>query len=66
MNGVETPRVNVVLATRIPEEVCRAINLGYTDPGKLVIADLENREDEGILVVPNAGEMLYRLSDGSI
>jgi len=64
-NGVETPRVNVILATRIPEEVCREINLGYTDPDKLVIADLENREDEGILVVPNAGEMLYRLSDAS-
>jgi len=66
VNGVETPRVKVVLATGISEEVCREINLGYTDPGKLVIADLEGREDEGILVVPNAGEMLYRLSDGSI
>ena len=65
MNGVEIPRVNVVLATGIPEEVCREINLGYADPDKLVIADLEAREDEGILVVPNAGEMLYRLSGGS-
>jgi len=66
VNGVETPRVNVVLATGIPEEVCREINLGYTDPGKLAIRDLEDLENEGILVVPNAGEMLYRLSDGSV
>jgi len=61
-DGVEIPRVNVVLATGIRKDVCREINLGYTDPDKLVIADLENREDEGILVVHNAGEMLYRLS----
>ena len=31
-DGVETPRAGVVLATSIPEEVCRKINLGYRDP----------------------------------
>ncbi|HUT33443.1 MAG TPA: hypothetical protein VNE39_08200 [Planctomycetota bacterium] len=25
-----------------------------------------NREDEGVLLVPKAGEMLYRLADGSV
>ena len=25
-----------------------------------------NREDEGILVVPNAGEQLHRLADGTV
>ena len=31
-DGVEKPRVNVVLATRIPKERCERINLGYLDP----------------------------------
>ena len=58
--GVETPRVNVVLATGIPESVCREINLGYMDPASVRISDYENREGEGVLYVPKAGEMLYR------
>ena len=64
-NGVETPRVNVVLATRIPEERCRRINLGYMDPDSINPQDYANREDEGILYVPKAGETLYRLTDMS-
>jgi nickel-dependent lactate racemase len=66
VNGVEKPRVNVVLATGIQAERCRRINLGYMDPMKVNIADYEGREDEGILVVHHAGEMLHRLSDGFI
>ena len=31
-NGVEKPRVNVILATGIPKERCDKINLGYMDP----------------------------------
>ncbi len=64
VNGIECPRVEVVLATAIPEEVCEQINLGYQDPHTIDIHALENRESEGILVVPNAGEMLFLLSDG--
>ena len=30
--GVETPRIRVTLATGIPEQRCRRINLGYLDP----------------------------------
>ena len=41
--------------------MCREINLGYIDP-----AQYEGREDEGILVVPHAGEMLFRLADGTV
>ena len=59
--GVETPRIAVTLATGIPEEVCRAINLGYRDPATINIEDWANREDEGILLVRNAGEHLYRV-----
>lgn len=62
--GVETPRVTVTLATGISEARCRKINLGYRDPASIDIAAWQHREDEGILVVPRAGEMLYRLKPG--
>ncbi|NOY59446.1 MAG: DUF2088 domain-containing protein [Calditrichaeota bacterium] len=60
-NGVEKPRVNVVLATQIPPDMCKKINLGYRDPKTIHFEEWEGREDEGILYVPKAGEMLYRL-----
>ena len=60
-NGVETCRAKVTLATAIPEEVCRKINLGYRDPKTIRAEEFANREDEGILHVPKAGEMLYHL-----
>jgi len=59
-DGVEKPRVNVILATGIPEETCRTVNLGYMDWKKIKHADFEAREEEGILCVPKAGEILYR------
>jgi lactate racemase len=60
-NGIERPRIQVTLATQIPEDVCRAINLGYRDPRTIQVADFQGREDDGVLCVPKAGEMLYRL-----
>lgn len=65
-NGVEKPRINVVLATGISEEHCQRINLGYRDPATIRPEDWENREAEGRLLVRKAGEMLYRLADGSV
>ena len=62
-NGVETPRARVVLASGIPESVCREINLGYRDPKTIRKEDFTNREAEGMLLVPKAGEMLYRLEE---
>lgn len=62
-DGVEKPRVLVTLATAIPEDVCKAINLGYRDPTSIQIEDYQNKEDEGILYVQKAGEMLYRLTN---
>ena len=59
----EKPRVNVVLATQIPPETCAKISLGYMDPATINPADYANREDEGILYVPKAGEDLYRLKN---
>ncbi len=62
-DGAEKPRMNVVLATGISREMCRKVNLGYMDPEQIDIDNYEAREDKGILVVHNAGETLYRLSD---
>jgi nickel-dependent lactate racemase len=59
--GIETPRIQVTLATGIPAERCRRINLGYLDPATVNLQDWQGREDEGVLVVPRAGEMLYRV-----
>ena len=60
--GVEKPRIQVTLATGIPEERCRRINLGYLDPKTIDPEKWAHREDEGILLVHKAGEMLYRVS----
>jgi nickel-dependent lactate racemase len=59
--GVERPRIQVTLATGISEPDCRALNLGYRDPKELDPQSFAGREDEGILLVPKAGEYLYRL-----
>ncbi len=60
-DGTETPRIKVTLATGIPEERCKMINLGYRDPATINVDDYVDREDECVLYVPKAGEMLYRL-----
>lgn len=58
--GVEQARIQVTLATGIPEDVCRLINLGYRDPASINPNEFTGREQEGILYVPHAGEQLYR------
>ncbi len=60
VNG-ERPRIQVTLATGISAERCAAHNLGYLDPATVDIAAWANREDEGVLLVPKAGEILYRV-----
>ncbi|MCC6697884.1 MAG: DUF2088 domain-containing protein [Candidatus Hydrogenedentes bacterium] len=64
-DGVEKCRVQVTLATSIPEEECKAINLGYRDPASIDPEQWRNREDEGLLLVERAGEVLYRLNEGN-
>jgi nickel-dependent lactate racemase len=61
-DGVEKPRINVTLSTGIPESRVRKLNLGYINPKDIKVEEWEGREDEGIIVVHHAGEMLYRLS----
>lgn len=60
-NGVEQARAKVTLATGIPEEICRQINLGYRDWRSIRVEDYANREHEGVLLVSKAGEQLYKL-----
>ncbi len=60
-NGVERPRIQVTLATGISEEHCRRLNLGYRDPRSIDPQSFAGRESEGVLLVPKAGEYLYRV-----
>jgi nickel-dependent lactate racemase len=58
-SGVEAPRIQVTLATGIPEERCARVNLGYKDHSRVDARDFEG--DAKTLVIPRAGEMLYRI-----
>ncbi len=60
-NGVEKPRVTVTLATGIPRERTEKVALNYRDPASIDPDDYRGREEEGILVVDHAGEVLHRL-----
>ena len=60
-DGVERPRIRVTLATGISEADCAAINLGYADYRTIDPAALANTHDPQTLVIPRAGEYLYRL-----
>ena len=57
--GEERLRVRVTLATAIPEDVCHAANLGYLDPASVDPAEFA--KDPDTLLVPRAGETLFRL-----
>jgi nickel-dependent lactate racemase len=58
---IESPRINVTLATSIPKERCQRINLGFADYREIDPGQWEGRERDGVLYVPHAGEWLYRL-----
>lgn len=62
-NGVEKCRAKVTLATGIPREVCEKINLGYRDPDSIDVESYADREQEGVLLVRKAGELLYHLRE---
>jgi hypothetical protein len=62
-NGVEIPRARVTLATGLSAQTCKRLNLGYRDPQTIRIDEYANREQEGVLLVRKAGEMLYKLNN---
>lgn len=55
----EHDRVTVTLATGIDEATVRGVNLDYLDPAEVDVSAY--RADPNTLVVPDAGEVLYRL-----
>jgi nickel-dependent lactate racemase len=59
----ERGRVTVTLATGIPEEIVRGVNLNYLDPTTVDVAAYES--DPETLVVHQAGEVLHRLRSGA-
>ena len=58
--GTEKPRIDVTLATGISRERCRKIGLGYCDPAS-INPETWAAEGPGRLMVPKAGETLYRI-----
>ena len=60
-DGIEKPNVRVTLASKISAEDCERLNLGYLDPAKVNIDEWKAREEEGVLYVPKAGEILFRM-----
>lgn len=56
-NGIETPNVNIIMATGLTKQKCAEINLDYVDYHSV---DIEKyRNDPDCLVVDDAGEILY-------
>lgn len=56
--GREEYEFEVILATSIPEEVCKSVNLGYMDPSRIRKEDFL---DEGSLWIEPGGKYLYDL-----
>ena len=59
--GMEKPNVRVTLASKISAEDCARLNPGYLDPATVNPEEWKDQEREGVLYVPKAGEILYRL-----
>ncbi|HAH86233.1 MAG TPA: hypothetical protein DCL60_02560 [Armatimonadetes bacterium] len=58
--GREKTRIQIKFATGVTRELCNEVNLEYVDPTSININDWRNHENEGILLVENAGEIAYR------
>jgi nickel-dependent lactate racemase len=61
LNGIEKPRIKIILSTGISKSRCDAVNISYMDPDGINTDEWENKEDEGIAVVHNSGEILYKV-----
>lgn len=65
VKGIEKPNVRVTLSSKISPEDCARLNLGYLDPAGINVEEWRDREQDGVLYVPRAGEMLYRVESRS-
>jgi lactate racemase len=61
LDGVERARITVTLASRIARAETEALGLTYHDPSAIDPEAWRGRESDGVLYVPKAGEMLYRV-----
>jgi len=61
--GVLTPRYRITLASGVPEEICRRVNLGFLDHRSFRRADYEI--EPNTFVVENAGRDLYLVNPPS-
>ena len=62
-DGVERLRITVTLATGISREECQQLNLNYADYRTIDPQRLAAGDDSQCLVIPRAGEFLYRLRE---
>lgn len=60
-DGVEYPRACVTLASQVNAADCRRLALGYRNPAEIDFSQWQDKEADGVLFVPKAGERLYRL-----
>jgi lactate racemase len=51
----------VTFASKISPADCARLNLGYLGPASINMAEWQNQASEGILYVPRAGEILFRV-----
>ena len=59
--GVEKPNVRLTWRAKSRPRTARSSTWATADPAAINPADWQNREDEGYLYVPKAGEMLYKV-----
>jgi lactate racemase len=59
--GLESPRIQVTLATAITREHCGHLSLGYRDPASVNVAEWPEDYRQPQCVVPRAGEFLFRV-----
>jgi nickel-dependent lactate racemase len=60
-NGIETPRIQVTLATGISKETCESVNLHYMDYREIDLDEWRNKQDDNLLVVEDAGQELFKV-----
>jgi lactate racemase len=61
--GKEHPRITATLATGISPHICKKINVNYLSPSEIDPNNLKAGQNEDLLIIPNAGEILYRFWD---
>ncbi|MDE2956093.1 MAG: lactate racemase domain-containing protein [Bacteroidota bacterium] len=59
--GIETPRITLTLASQVSRDTCERMGLNWRDYAAIKIDAWQGREHEGILLVPKAGEQLFKL-----